>query len=268
MGFSLLDSIFVEYGLGSSVFKLDPCRTRRIALSVKSDAQSLRILIVEDNADIAANIGDYLEAQGCELDFALDGIGGLHLALTQDFDVIVLDIMLPGMDGLTFCRKLKENAAKNTPVLMLTARDTLSDKLEGFRAGADDYLVKPFALEELAARIRVLVRRKATPSQDLLRVADLEIDIGKMRVQRAGRPVELNRTCFKILTMLMQAHPRVVTRRELEHALWADMPPDSDALRTHIYALRRAIDRPFKHSLLATVHGVGYRLVVPDEISP
>lgn len=237
-------------------------------LSLKSDSQSLKVLIVEDNADIAANIGDYLEAQGHVLDFALDGVGGLHLALTQDFDVIVLDIMLPGMDGLTFCRKLKESAKKQTPVLMLTARDTLSDKLEGFRAGADDYLVKPFALEELAARIAVLVRRTELAMHDLLRVADLEVDIGKMKVQRAGRPVELNRACLKILTMLMQAHPKVVTRRELEHALWADMPPGSDALRSHIYALRRAIDRPFKHSLLETVHGVGYRLVVPDEVSP
>jgi len=230
--------------------------------------RSLRILIVEDNADIAANIGDYLEAQGHVPDFALDGIGGLHLALTQDFDAIVLDILLPGMDGVTFCRKLKENAKKSTPVLMLTARDTLSDKLEGFRAGADDYLVKPFALEELAARICALVRRTALPSQDLLRLADLEIDMGKMKVQRAGRPIELNRVCLKILTMLMQAYPRVVTRRELEYSLWADMPPSSDALRSHIYALRRSIDRPFKHSLLETVHGVGYRLVVPDEVSP
>ncbi len=237
-------------------------------MSVKSDSRSLRILIVEDNTDIAENIGDYLEAQGHVLDFALDGIGGLHLALTQDFDLIVLDIMLPGMDGLTFCRKLREDAQKRTPVLMLTARDTLSDKLEGFRAGADDYLVKPFALEELAARIGALVRRTDMPSKDLLRVADLEVDIGKMKVQRAGRPVELNRACLKILTMLMKAHPNVVTRRELEHALWADMPPGSDALRSHIYALRRAIDRPFKHSLLKTVHGVGYRLVVPDEVSP
>jgi DNA-binding response OmpR family regulator len=236
-------------------------------LSVKSDSRSLKILIVEDNADIAENIGDYLEAEGHVPDYALDGIGGLHLALTQDFDVIVLDIMLPGMDGLAFCRKLKEDAKKHTPVLMLTARDTLSDKLEGFRAGADDYLVKPFALEELAARIGVLVRRTGLPLHDLLQVADLEVDIGKMKVQRAGRPVELNRACLKILTMLMQAHPKVVTRGELEHALWGDTPPDSDALRSHIYALRRAVDKAFKRPLIETVHGVGYRLVDPDDIS-
>ncbi len=237
-------------------------------MSVKNDHQSLRILIVEDNTDIAENIGDYLEQQGHVLDFAMDGIGGLHLALTHDFDVIVLDIMLPGMDGLTFCRKLRKEANRKTPVLMLTARDTLSDKLEGFEAGADDYLVKPFALEELAARIAVLARRGDQSASTRICVADLEVDIGKRQVQRAGRKIELNRACLKILIMLMKAHPNIVTRKELEHSLWADKPPGSDALRSHIYALRSAIDKPFKHSLLETVHGVGYRLVVSDEISP
>ncbi len=123
------------------------------------DSRALRILIVEDSIDIAENISDYLELQGHVTDFAMDGIGGLHLALTQDYDVIILDIMLPGMDGLTFCLKLREEGQKATPVLMLTARDTLSDKLEGFDAGADDYLVKPFELEELVARMQALVRR-------------------------------------------------------------------------------------------------------------
>lgn len=237
-------------------------------MSVMNEHRSLRILIVEDNADIAENIGDYLEQQGHVLDFAMDGIGGLHLALTHDFDVIVLDIMLPGMDGLTFCRKLRKEADRKTPVLMLTARDTLSDKLEGFDAGADDYLVKPFALEELAARIGVLVRRGDQSASSRMRVADMEVDTGKMQIHRAGRKIELNRACLKILIMLMQAHPNIVTRKELQHALWGDAPPGSDALRSHIYALRNAIDKPFKHSLLETVHGVGYRLVVPDEISP
>jgi DNA-binding response OmpR family regulator len=237
-------------------------------LSAKNDHRFLRILIVEDNTDIAENIGDYLEQQGHVLDFAMDGIGGLHLALTHDFDVIVLDIMLPGMDGLTFCRKLRKEADRKTPVLMLTARDTLADKLEGFDAGADDYLVKPFALEELAARIAVLARRVDQTSTSRLCVADLEVDVGKMQVHRAGRKIELNRACLKILILLMQAHPNVVTRKELEQALWGDAPPGSDAMRSHIYALRSAIDRPFKHALLETVHGVGYRLVVPDEISP
>jgi DNA-binding response OmpR family regulator len=200
-------------------------------------------------------------------DFAMDGIGGLHLALTQDYDAIILDIMLPGMDGLTFCRKLREEGEKATPVLMLTARDTLSDKLEGFDAGADDYLVKPFELEELSARIQALVRRSDHAQKKPLRVGDLEIDVGKMQVQRAGRPIELNRACWKILTMLMQASPNVVARKEIEHALWSDMPPGSDALRSHIYTLRRAIDKPFKCHLIQTVHGIGYKLVDPNDLS-
>jgi len=236
-------------------------------LSTKINTPSLRILIVEDNTDIAENIADFLEAQGHVLDFAMDGIGGLHLALTEDYDVIVLDIMLPGMDGLTFCRKLREEGGKQTAVLMLTARDTLADKLEGFNAGADDYLVKPFELQELAARIGALIRRATHPTQQHFRVGDLEIDMGKMQVQRAGQPIDLNRACLKILTMLMQASPNVVSRNEIEHSLWGDMPPDSDALRSHIYTLRRAIDKPFKYPMIQTVHGLGYRLVESDDIS-
>ena len=231
------------------------------------DSRALRILIVEDNIDIAENITDFLELKGHAMDYAMDGIGGLHLALTQDYDAIILDIMLPGMDGLTFCRKLREEGEKDTPVLMLTARDTLSDKLKGFEAGADDYLIKPFEMKELSARIQALVRRSVRAKKKLLQVGNLEIDFGKMQVQRAGHSIELNRACFKILTMLMQASPDVVSRKEIEHALWGDMPPGSDALRSHIYKLRKAIDKPFNRHLIQTVHGIGYKLVDPNDIS-
>ena len=129
-------------------------------LSAFKQKSLLRILVVEDNIDIAENIADFMEAGGHQLDFAMDGIGGLHLALTQDYDAIILDVMLPGMDGLTFCRKLRKEGGKQTPILMLTARDTLDDKLAGFDSGADDYLVKPFALKELSARINAIVRRR------------------------------------------------------------------------------------------------------------
>ncbi len=227
----------------------------------------MRILVVEDNPDIAGNIGDYLEAQGYILDFAMDGIGGLHLALTQEYEAIVLDVMLPGMDGLSFCRELREKGERQTPVLMLTARDTLEDKLKGFDAGADDYLVKPFAMQELHARLEALSRRFARVKKARLVIADLELDTGRMEARRAGKTIDLNRTGLKILTILIESYPNVVSRKELEHALWGDMPPGSDALRSHIYALRTAIDKPFKIPLLETVHGVGYRLVDPDEIS-
>ena len=236
-------------------------------LSAIHQQQPLRILVVEDNVDIAENIGDYLKAQGHIMDFAMDGIGGLHLAITQEYDVLILDIMLPGMDGITLCNKLREAGGKQTPVLMLTARDTLSDKLEGFKAGADDYLIKPFALQELEARIKALTKRAEIVEKPVLHVADLELDTGSMKVSRSGKPIDLNRACLKILQMLMQAYPNVVPRNEIEDTLWGDMPPGSDSLRSHIYILRRAIDKPFEQALLETVHGVGYRLVDPDEIS-
>lgn len=230
-------------------------------------SRPLRLLVIEDNLDIAENIGDYFQARGGIIDFAMDGIGGLHLALIHPYDVIILDIMLPGMDGLTLCRKLRKEAVKATPVLMLTARDTLDDKLEGFASGADDYLVKPFALRELAARIEALLKRGRPVDRPVLRVADLEMDLGRMEARRAGRLIKLNRVCMQILTILMKAYPNVTPRDELEIALWGEMPPGSDALRSHIYALRRAIDKPFTYPLLQTMHGIGYRLATPDENS-
>ena len=238
-----------------------------INLSAIKQKSPIRILVVEDNIDIAENIADFLETGGNQLDFAMDGIGGLHLALTQDYDAIILDVMLPGMDGFTFCRKLRKEGGKQTPILMLTARDTLDDKLAGFDAGADDYLVKPFALEELSARVNALVRRRIEFAEKQLYVADLELDLGTMKVRRSGELIEMNRTCLNILSMLMKAYPNVVERKEIENSLWGDMPPGSDALRSHIYALRRAIDKPFNTPLLQTVHGVGYRLGKSDEIS-
>jgi len=228
--------------------------------------QALRILIIEDNADIAANIADYLENRGHILDFAYDGIGGLHLALTKEYDAIVLDLLLPGMDGTTLCRKLREETEKNIPVLMLTARDTLPDKIEGFDAGADDYLVKPFALEELYARLKALVKRRYPQKPQKLRVHDLEINTGTMVVKREGQIIKLNKTCLKILIKLMKSYPNLVTRKELETHLWGDMPPGSDALRSHVYILRKKIDRRFSYPLVHTVSGMGYRIGKPDEI--
>lgn len=234
-------------------------------MTIHPKQEPLRFLIVEDSENLTTLIGDYLTAQGHVPDFALDGIGGLHLALTQDYDAIVLDLTLPGMDGLTFCRKLREEESKPTPILIITGRDTLNDKLEGFNAGADDYLVKPFAMAELEARLRVMARRSKNISESRLQVADLVLDPGTMKVERAGRPIKLPPTDIKILSLLMKAFPNVITRGEMEFALWGDEPPGSDALRSHIYSLRRAIDKPFDTPLLETVHGVGYKLSVPED---
>ena len=221
---------------------------------------STRVLIVEDNRDICENIAAYLEKRGYEMDFAYNGISAMHVALTGPFDVIVLDLMLPGMDGLSFCRKLRGDAKIETPVLMLTARDTLDDKLMGFKAGADDYLVKPFALQELHARLQALCKRGRRRADNLLTVGDLTLNRSTQQVHRAGRLVDLNPAGMKLLQRLMEEAPSVVARDELETLLWADEPPDGDALRSHLYKLRQAIDRPFDRPLIHTVHRVGYRI--------
>lgn len=220
----------------------------------------IRTLVVEDNRDICENIGEYLDARGHITDYAHDGISAMHLALTQPIDVIVLDLTLPGIDGLTFCRKLRAEARKDTPVLMLTARDTLGDKLSGFEAGADDYLVKPFALQELYARIKALHNRSRSKISEVLTVGDLRMDKRTLEVARSGQKINLNPACLKILQRLMEASPAVVVHRDFETLLWGDDQRDSDALRSHFYKLRCAIDRPFDSRLIHTVHRIGYRL--------
>jgi DNA-binding response OmpR family regulator len=224
----------------------------------------MRILVIEDNQDIAANLGDYLEERGHTVDFAADGVTGLHLAVVNDFDAIVLDLNLPGMDGLEVCRKLRQDARKQTPVLMLTARDALESKLEGFDAGADDYLVKPFALQEVDARLTVLLRRGKGPQSRILNVADLEYNLDTLEVRREGKLLQLNPTALKILQSLMEASPSVVTRQELETRVWGEELPDSDSLRVHIHGLRAAVDKPFPKPLIQTRHGIGYRIADPD----
>lgn len=224
------------------------------------DAAPIRALIVEDNRDICGNIATYLEKAGYVLDFAHDGVTAMNLALTNPFDVIVLDLMIPRMDGLTFCQRLRADAEIETPVLMLTARDTLDDRLKGFDAGADDYLVKPFALQELHARLRALYKRSHRNADTLLTVGDLTLNRSTRQVHRAGRRVELNPAGMKLLRRLMEESPSVVDRDELETLLWADERPDGDALRSHMYKLRQAIDRPFDRPLIHTVHRIGYRI--------
>ena len=224
------------------------------------DAAPIRALIVEDNRDICGNIAAYLEKLGYVLDFAHDGVTALNLALTHPFDVIVLDLMIPRMDGLTFCQRLRADAGIETPVLMLTARDTLDDRLKGFDAGADDYLVKPFALQELHARIRALYKRSHRNGDNLLTVGDLTLNRSTRQVHRAGRRVEINPAGMKLLRRLMEESPSVVDRDALETLLWADERPDGDALRSHMYKLRQAIDRSFDRPLIHTVHRIGYRI--------
>ena len=224
----------------------------------------MRILVIEDNPDIAANLGDYLEERGHTVDFAADGVTGLHLAVVHDFDAIVLDLNLPGMDGLEVCRKLRNEARKQTPVLMLTARDSLDNKLAGFDSGADDYLIKPFALQEVDVRLNALARRGKGPQARVLNVGELEYNLDTMEVRREGKLLQLNPTALKILQALMEAAPAVVTRQDLETRVWGEELPDSDSLRVHIHGLRAMVDKPFAVPMIQTRHGIGYRIAPPD----
>jgi len=228
-------------------------------------ASRMRILIVEDNRSIVLSLVEYLEGRGHVVDTASDGLKGLNLALNNQFDVIVLDIMLPRIDGLELCRRLRDEAELTTPILMLTARDTIEDKLRGFDSGADDYLVKPFSLAELEARLNALHKRAHGTAPTALRVGSLRVDAARHQATRDGKRLDLTPTGMKLLMTLMRAYPATVSRAELERAVWGELPPDSDALRTHLHTLRQAVDKPFEKSMLVTVHGVGVRLVSDHE---
>ena len=224
------------------------------------------VLLVEDHADLAATIGDELESRGYTMDYAGDGATALGLATTQGYDLIVLDLMLPKVSGMEVCKRLREQRV-STPVLMLTARDQIGDKLEGFEKGADDYLVKPFDMDELAARIQALLRRsRGEVSDSELQVADVVYDTRSLRVTRAGKRLDLSPTCLRILHILMRESPNVVSRESLEHELWGDLLPDSDTLRSHIYNLRKELDRPFDEKLLHTLPALGYELAHPRDV--
>lgn len=229
----------------------------------------LRILVVEDNPDLAANLVDYLEAKGHLADTTGDGISGLHLATRNSYDVIILDLVLPGLDGVSLCRRLREEIGKLTPILMLTARDALEDKITGLEAGADDYVVKPFELRELAARIKALARRSQAGSpRQKLQIGDLLFDTATFRVVRAGKILELPPIPLRILETLMRASPHVLERAELERAVWGDTPPDSDSLRAHLHVLRNAIDKPFDKPLIHTLRGIGWQISDPGSDAP
>jgi DNA-binding response OmpR family regulator len=226
-------------------------------------SETFDILLVEDNPDLAANIIDYLEARGHRLHYAADGEAGLREALVRPLDVVLLDVALPRRDGLTLCAELRRRADKRLPVLMLTARDTLDDKLAGFAHGADDYLVKPFSLAELAARVTALAQRRELHRPQALDIGPLRVDRLARRATRDGRELKLSPLLWDLLVLLAESHPDPVPRAEISRRLWGEDAPESDALRSHLHLLRAAVDRPFATPMIETVHGVGLRLVVP-----
>lgn len=228
--------------------------------------ETTSILVIEDHKDIAEMVIAYMENRGFTVDYAADGVTGLHLAICNDYDAIILDLMLPGMDGLDVCNKLRNEARKDTPVIMLTARDTLNDKITGLETGADDYLVKPFAIQELEARIHSMVRRhKGDVAREVLAIGDLVLDTATLKVTRNNQQLNLTPIMLKMLTILMRASPAVVSRRDLERQVWGDILPDSDTLRSHLYNLRKVVDRPFNRQLVHTIQGAGYKIEDIDE---
>lgn len=225
----------------------------------------LRILAIEDNTAIAENIADFFALKGDILDFAYAGEQGVELALTAYFDCIILDIMLPDIEGLEVCKRIREKADRHIPIIMLTARDTLDDKLAGFQHGADDYLTKPFALDELYMRCCALTLRNASQSAERtlnLGEADkqLVLNYQRQQVTRAGTPLQLSPILFGILKILMESYPRAVSKSELCERIWGEDGTDSDSLRSHIYQLRKAVDKPFATPLIKTIHSVGLAL--------
>jgi DNA-binding response OmpR family regulator len=220
----------------------------------------MKILLVEDHKDIAEVIFEFFELHHHELDYATNGFQGFELGKSSYYDVIILDIMLPGLSGLDVCKKLRAEGI-DTPILMLTARDSNQDILNGFEEGADDYLVKPFDLNILAARVNALYRRRKGSSRKEITYGDLVLDTSSYKLTRKDCEFQLNQTLFNIMKLLILRAPSVVSRQEIEAEIWGDNPPDSDVLRSHVYQLRNKIDKPFKHHYLKTIPKVGYQLV-------
>lgn len=225
----------------------------------------MRILLVEDNRRLSDSLRLTLEEDGYAVDTAYDGIDGEEMGLIPNYDILILDIMLPGKDGLAVCRELR-NQHIRTPILMLTARDALDDRVRGLDSGADDYLVKPFEVDELRARIRALLRRDSSSKSGDLRVADLILDPATHTVRRADQPIELTAKEFSLLEYLMRHPNYLITREMAEEHLWSyDHVVASNVVDVYIRRLRSKIDDPNEVKLLETVRGAGYRLRVPEK---
>ncbi len=225
-----------------------------------------RVLLVEDNRRLSHSLKMSLEDDGYAVDVAYDGVEGQELAEMTPYDVIILDIMLPKRDGLEVCRELRRQRRRiNTPILMLTARDTIEDRVKGLDSGADDYLVKPFALEELRARLRALLRRDSEDKSGTLVIGDLVLDPASHRVTRRGVNIELTAKEFALLEYLMRNPNRVITREMAQDHVWSyDYEGASNVVDVYIRRLRRKIDDPFEVKLIETVRGFGYKLHKPS----
>lgn len=219
------------------------------------------VLLIEDHRLLAETLIDYLNSENIEVDYAATGLQGLELALQQAYDALILDINLPDLDGFSICQRLRQQYSLDVPILMLTARDQLADRLQGFAQGADDYLVKPFANQELVARLQALVKRnRGQVVQKRLSLGDLSLDTSTQQVWRGGKEILVSPTGFKILHILMREAPAIVSREALQNEVWGADLPDTDALRSHLYNLRKALNSPDQTELIHTIKGVGFKL--------
>ena len=228
----------------------------------------MRLLLIEDDSDLAENVIDYFEMQGWSVDYAITGEAGLQFAQENHYDALVLDINLPGINGFEVCRLLRQKLRLNMPVIMLTVRTMLNDKLDGFESGTDDYLPKPFELAELKVRLEAAVRRTKHSVAEVFEVGGLSLDPENGCVMRGGKIIDLPGVCFTILRKLMEAHPGIVSKEELEYAIWKDQPPQTNALKAHFYTLRQLVDKPFEKELLHTVRGRGYKIAEEAPYEP
>lgn len=220
----------------------------------------MNILIIEDHKQLALQMLTFFEGHGWSVDVANYGQEGISLALKYHYDVIILDLGLPDEDGVNVCKIIKENNDINVPIIMLTARDSFNDKSIGFNSGADDYLTKPCDLRELALRCKAITRRKQFYQKKELKLEELVIDTVSKQVFRHGTEITLNKTSFSILLMLVNAYPQPVSKSRIMHELWGDDLPETDVLKSHIYNLRAAIDKPFNNNLIKTIVNVGYKI--------
>lgn len=225
--------------------------------------KSLSILLIEDNFALARQVVDFLEGLQWRVDFAAEGKLGEILALQNNYDVVILDLNLPDCDGIDVCQYIKKNARKVVPILILTARDEFEDKVKGFRSGADDYLTKPFDLREVALRCEVLARRPTLHNETIISCGDLKLDNRTLRVEWKESNVQVTKIGFEILRKLALEFPYPVTKSELITHLWGDSPPESNALKSHIYTLRRSIEKVSQNQVLQTISNIGYQLKVP-----
>jgi DNA-binding response OmpR family regulator len=217
----------------------------------------MRVLVVEDDEVIARELGKALTKEGYQPTLVGDGPGAVQEAVASSYGLIVLDVMVPGFDGFEVCRRLRKSGVR-TPVLMLTAKDAVEDRVQGLDTGADDYLVKPFDVQELLARLRALRRREAAQKADVLEIADLTLDTRAHTVTRAGRAIELTRREFDLLEALVRNAGRTLTREAILERVWNDDDSLPNTVNFHIVSLRRKIDEGFEPKLIHTVHGLGY----------